>query len=92
MRLINHLQQIKPRLLVVNYRVYDGITKTNASVQWTVTGTNDVPVVSGAVLGTATEDAITSTVNALANASDVDAGTILQVTDIQSNLPAGVAF
>ena len=50
------------------------------------------PVVSGAVLGTATEDAMTSSIYALANASDVDANTTLQVTDIQANLPAGVTY
>ena len=61
-------------------------------MQWTVTGTNDAPVVSGAVLGTATEDAMTSSIYALANASDIDANTTLQVTDIQANLPAGVTY
>ena len=63
-----------------------------ASVSWTVTGTNDVPVVTGAVTGTATEDAATSTLSALANASDVDAGTTLNVVNIQSSLPAGVTY
>ena len=90
---INYLaagQQIIQSYSVVISDGHGGSASQVVSI--TINGTNDVPVVSGAVLGTATEDAITSTVNALANASDVDVGTILQVTDIQSNLPAGVTF
>src|SRR5207302_1359878 len=40
----------------------------------------------------ATEDAATSTLNALANASDVDAGATLSATNIQASLPAGVSY
>ena len=35
----------------MTYAVSDGITSTPASVSWTVTGTNDAPVVTGAVTG-----------------------------------------
>ena len=50
-------------------RVSDGIATTPASVSWTVTGTNDAPVASGAVTGrrprTAGIDAATSLANAI---------------------------
>ena len=45
------------------------------------------------VTGSATEDAATSTLNALANASDVDDGTTLLGTlNIPASLPAGVSY
>ncbi|WFU38082.1 VCBS domain-containing protein [Bradyrhizobium sp. CB82] len=50
------------------------------------------PVVSGPVTGMATEDGVTSTLNALANASDADANTTLVVTDVPASLPAGVSY
>src|SRR5205814_10393295 len=59
---------------------------------WTVTGTNDAPVVSAAVTGTATEDAAVSTLNALANATDVDTGATLSVVNVPGTLPAGVSY
>ncbi len=75
----------------VNYAVSDGTVSTPASVQWTVTGTNDAPVVTGAVTTTVAEDGGASTLGALANASDVDAGTSLSVVDV-AGLPAGVSY
>src|SRR5439155_1423635 len=75
-----------------SYDVDDGLTTTAAQVQWTVTGVNDAPVVTGAVTGAATEDAAVVTLNALANASDVDDGTILSVTNIPATLPARVTY
>ena len=65
------------------------------SVSWTVTGTNDAPVVTGAVTGSATEDGAISTLNALANASDVDntaSAIALSVTGVPASLPAGVTY
>jgi VCBS repeat-containing protein len=87
-----HLAEGQTTTVSVSYKVSDGITSTPASVSWTVTGANDAPVVSGAVSGSATEDGATSTLNALANASDVDDGTTLSVTNIQASLPAGVSY
>src|SRR5919202_1340706 len=58
----------------------------------TLTGTNDAPVVIGAVTGTATEDGAKSTLNALANASDVDDNTTLSVVNVPATLPAGVSY
>ncbi|MBZ9793910.1 cadherin-like domain-containing protein [Rhizobium sp. 3T7] len=78
--------------VTVNYSVSDGAVSTPASVSWTITGTNDAPVVNGAVTGVATEDGAGVTLDALANASDVDAGTTLSVTGVPGTLPAGVIY
>lgn len=80
------------RTVTVNYGVSDGTATTPASVSWTVTGVNDAPVVSGAVTGSAIEDGVVVSLNALANASDVDAGTMLTVVDLPVFMPAGVSF
>ncbi|MCK3777184.1 cadherin-like domain-containing protein, partial [Ensifer sesbaniae] len=72
--------------------VSDGIATTPASVTWTVTGTNDAPAVSGAVSDGATEGGTPVTLDALANATDVDDGTALQVVDVPAQLPAGVSY
>lgn len=77
--------------VTVTYGVSDGSVTTPASATWTITGTNDAPVVSGTVTGTATEDGAVSALNALANANDVDAGAALSVV-LSSLLPAGVTY
>ena len=76
----------------VAYGVSDGTVTTPASVSWTVTGTNDAPVVSGVVTGAVVEDAAVSTLSARANASDVDAGAVLNVVGVPTTLPAGVTY
>ena len=63
-----------------------------ATVTLQITGTNDAPVVTGAVIGTAIEDGVSSTLNALANATDVDKGATLTVTNLPAALPAGVTY
>ena len=78
--------------VTVTYGVSDGIATTPASVSWTVTGTNDAPVVSGPMTGTATEDGAISSLDALAHASDPDAGTTLTVAPATGSLPAGVTY
>ncbi|SFH05596.1 VCBS repeat-containing protein, partial [Duganella sp. CF458] len=87
-----NLAQGQTKEVMVSYQVSDGITTTPASVKFTVTGTNDAPVVTGAVTGSATEDGVAVTLNALANASDVDAGTTLMVQSVPAVLPAGVSY
>ncbi|MFN3501002.1 MAG: DUF5801 repeats-in-toxin domain-containing protein [Allorhizobium sp.] len=67
----------------------DGST-ASVSVSFVIKGTNDAPVVSGAVTGTAVEGGATSTLNALANATDPE-GTALSVINIGA-LPAGVSY
>ena len=74
-----------------DYSVSDGMTAVAAQVRWTVTGTNDAPLVAGTVAGSATEDGAAVTLAALANASDSDSGTILSVVP-GGALPAGVSF
>jgi VCBS repeat-containing protein len=55
-----------------------------------ITGANDAPVVTGVVSGSATEDGPGVTLNALANASDIDDDVL--VVSLPSELPAGVTF
>jgi VCBS repeat-containing protein len=57
-----------------------------------IVGVNDAPAVAGAVTGGAQEDGAIVTLNALAHASDVDAGAVLSVTNVPSSLPAGVTY
>jgi VCBS repeat-containing protein len=78
--------------VTVHYGVTDGTATTAASVSWTVIGTNDAPVVTGAVTGPALEDGTSVSLNALAHASDVDQGTALSVTHLPESLPAGVSY
>nr|WP_082490163.1 Ig-like domain-containing protein [Methylobacterium sp. Leaf122] len=63
-----------------------------ANVTLTITGINDAPVVTGPLTGTATEDGAAVSLNALANASDVDTGTTLSVVNVPASLPAGVTY
>ncbi|MGW8394375.1 beta strand repeat-containing protein [Pseudoduganella sp. HUAS MS19] len=86
------LAQGQEKEVTVSYQVSDGITAMPASVTFTVTGTNDAPVVTGAVTGNVTEDGVVVTLDALANASDVDAGTTLMVASVPGVLPAGVSY
>jgi VCBS repeat-containing protein len=72
--------------------VSDGIVTTPASMSWTVTGSNDAPVISGPMTSTAVEEGAPSMLDALAHASDVDDGTTLSVTGLPDTLPAGVSF
>ena len=87
-----HLAAGDHATVTVNYGVTDGTATTAASVSWNVTGTNDAPVVAGAVTGTASEDASSATLNALANASDLDDGATLSVTNLPASLPPGVTY
>ncbi|WP_132559766.1 DUF5801 repeats-in-toxin domain-containing protein [Rhizobium sullae] len=85
-------------LIGYTVEVSDGHGGTDTHVvQIKLTGTNDAPVVSGAVTGTATENGASVTLDALANASDVDLGTTLSVDGLAVSgspgaLPAGVSY
>lgn len=79
-------------VVIVNYGVSDGTATTPASIAFTVTGTNDAPVVHGVVTGAANEDGAAISVSALAQATDVDHGTVLSVIDVPASLPAGVTY
>ncbi|WP_280151455.1 cadherin domain-containing protein [Piscinibacter sp. XHJ-5] len=87
-----HLAAGDHTTVTVNYGVTDGTATTAASVSWTVTGINDAPVVTGAVTAAALEDGASVTLNALTNASDVDSGATLSVTNLPASLPPGVTY
>jgi VCBS repeat-containing protein len=76
----------------VSYGVSDGIVTVPHSVTWTVMGSNDAPIVSGPVTGAVIEDGGASTLSALANANDPDAGTALSVVFDAGSLPPGVTY
>jgi VCBS repeat-containing protein len=76
--------------VTVDFKVFDGAAKVDRHITWTITGTNDAPVVIGHVMGAVNEDA-SSTLSALSNATDPDAGDTLTVSDI-GTLPAGVTY
>ncbi|HWI09733.1 MAG TPA: VCBS domain-containing protein, partial [Burkholderiaceae bacterium] len=69
----------------------------NGTLSWAtatvqIVGVNDAPVITGAVTGSALEDGSIVSLNALANASDVDIGAVLSVTNVPGTLPAGVTY
>ncbi|MCX7384651.1 MAG: choice-of-anchor L domain-containing protein, partial [Alphaproteobacteria bacterium] len=64
--------------LAVDYTVSNSASSTDASIVYTVTGTNDAPVVAAAAVQV-TQGAAPVTVDGLANASDVDNGAALSV-------------
>ena len=89
----DHLAQGATATVIVHYTMQDEWGAPSSSTATiTVTGVNDAPVVTGAVTGSATEDGTSSTLDALANASDVDDGTTLSVTSVPSSLPPGVSY
>jgi VCBS repeat-containing protein len=90
----NSLRASQVQAVTINYGVTDGkvAVPTPASVTFNVTGTNDAPVVSGAVAVAATENGATVTANALANATDPDVGDTLSVVNLPAALPAGVTY
>lgn len=58
----------------------------------TINGTNDAPTVSASAHGTAYQYGHSISVDALANATDVDHGAALSVVDLPATLPAGVSY
>ena len=77
--------------LTVNYGVSDGTATTAQKLTFTITGTNDAPVV-GTVATSANEAGASVTIDALTNASDVDNGNVLRVVNLPTPLPAGVSY
>ncbi|WP_199221221.1 VCBS domain-containing protein, partial [Limnohabitans sp. JirII-29] len=57
-----------------------------------ITPTNTAPVVTAPLVVSTIEDSATLRVDALLNASDPDAGTVLSVVNLPSSLPNGVTF
>ncbi|HEY8572918.1 Ig-like domain-containing protein, partial [Phenylobacterium sp.] len=75
----------------VTYGVSDGTATTPATATWTITGTNDAPVITGRLIGDTVEGGPSLAFNALSNASDPD-GDPLSVVVFSSPLPAGVSY
>ena len=90
------LQQLNPGQYLTDtftyaIRLADGaISWATATVQFS--GVNDAPTISGAVVGNAVEDGSSVTIDALANASDVDDGATLTVVNVPGALPPGVSY
>lgn len=90
------LAENEVQTVTVTYGVTDGSATTMATIEFVVTGVNDAPVVSGAVLGTPNEDGNVVSVDALANVVDPDdpqfQGNGLSVINVPTDLPPGVSY
>jgi len=86
-----HLAAGQTTSVSISYAVSDGITKTPNTLTFTVTGTNNAPVVT-ALSKAATEAGSIVTVDALQGTSDFDDGASLSVVNVPVSLPAGVAY
>lgn len=62
------------------------------TVTITITGTNDAPIITGVVNASTSEGGSIVSVDALANAADVDLGTVLSIVNLPATLPAGVSY
>ena len=83
------------RTVAIKYGVSDGITTTAAELDFVVTGTNDIPVVSGPAEMTVHEDGAVGTFDhaaLVAHATDVDLADKLDVQVDDADLPAGVVY
>jgi VCBS repeat-containing protein len=87
----NNLAAGETRVVTVDYSISDGMVAAPTSISWTVTGTNDAPVVSSAIpdLQVGPHSAISYTVPAGAF-TDVDAGATL--TYSTNSLPSWLTF
>ena len=90
------LQALNPGEWLTDSFTY-AIRLGNGTLSWAtatvqIGGVNDAPVVSGVVTGNAEEDGSCVTLDALANASDVDAGAALSVVNLPASLPGGVSY
>lgn len=81
--------------VTITYVVTDehGASST-ASLSLTIVGSNDAPQVTQAVTGSALDGGMPVTLDALANASDVDEGATPAVVDVPQthDMPAGVSY
>ena len=89
---IDSLADGQVRTLTYTLRINDsGGNHTDEILTFHLTGTNDAPVISGDVNAPVNEDDPVVSADALANASDVDAGAKLFVVNVPS-LPPGVSY
>ncbi len=75
-----------------DYVVTDGQAMVATSTSFTITGVNDAPVIAVPAGATMLEDAAVVTVDALANATDVDHGAVLSVVGVPAILPDGITY
>lgn len=83
------------RIISVPFSATDGSLSSGSTLTLTVTGTNDAPVVSGAITAGTNEDAAPQIVDLLAKASDLDTKDVLTVAalkEISGNDARGVSF
>jgi VCBS repeat-containing protein len=79
----------------VPFSATDGSLSSSSTLTLTVTGTNDAPVVSGAITAGTDEDAAPQVIDLLAKASDLDTTDVLTVTALKEtsgNDAGGVTF
>ena len=88
----NHLREGQTQQVSVGYGVSDGISTRGQQVTFTVSGTNDAPVVASPLSLTRTEGALPVSLDALSGASDRDDGTTLTVVGMPATLPAGLSY
>jgi len=88
----DHLAAGEAQVIGFGYGVFDGRATTRGIVEFTVTGVNDAPTVSGPLTGEAAEGGPAVSLNLLQGAADVDDGTVLSIVPGQDPLPAGVTY
>lgn len=76
----------------IGYQITDGALTVAATLEITVTGTNDAPNVIAQAATATTEGGSIVSVSALAGATDSDAHDVLAVVNLPGTLPAGVSF
>ena len=89
------LAEGETRVISVPFSATDGSLSSSSTLTLTVTGTNDAPVVSGAITAGTDEDAAPQTINLLGNASDLDTTDVLSVIALKEtsgNDASGVTF
>ena len=86
----DYLQAGQKLVIVASYSVTDGYEgphgATGSVAQTatiTITGTNDAPTVSGALMAPAVEDQTSFTLNLLTNATDIDTLDVLSISNVQ---------
>ncbi len=93
--LFNSLSQGQVETVTFNFNVTDTQLTTPNTLNITVNGVNDAPVVSAPVTIAVTEAGAPVTVDALTNASDADTGplgSVMSIVNIPATLPAGVTY
>ncbi|WP_272888609.1 beta strand repeat-containing protein [Stutzerimonas stutzeri] len=85
------LGQGESLVIVVNYKVTDGIASPAKTATITIKGTNDQPTVSGAITSSKVEGDAAYTINLLSGAHDVDANDVLSIGGVTYKLGDGVA-